>query len=82
MFYSGILVTAAPGKFDLAVKSVQEHGLEVFQQERASGRFIAVIEGESISKEAGIFRELLELPGVQDASLVVSQEDSAEGSRA
>ena len=66
MFYSGVLVTAAPGK------------LEIYHRDPDAERFIAVIEGETIQSEADIFKELISLPGIQNVSLVANLEDTEE----
>ncbi len=76
MYYSAVLVTAKKGELAAAVASVEAKGLEVFQKDEATGRFIAVIEGDTIGSEADSFRGLIGLPGVETVSLVVNQEDT------
>ncbi|MCI5849946.1 MAG: chaperone NapD [Sutterellaceae bacterium] len=76
MYYSAVLVTAKKGEFAEAVSSVEGKGLEVFQKDEATSRFIAVIEGETVGSEADSFRDLIGLPGVETVSLVVNQEDT------
>lgn len=78
MFYSGVLVTAAPGKLEKAVQSVEGKGLEIYHRDPDAERFIAVIEGETIQSEADIFKELISLPGIQNVSLVTNLEDTEE----
>lgn len=78
MFYSALLVTAEEGRMAEAIAAVEAKGLEVFEKEPEKDRFIAVLESEAERGNAKAFRALLDLPGVRDVSLVVSQEDDGE----
>ena len=79
MFYSALLVTAQTGAMAKAREGVVEKGLDVFQEDEVGERFIAVAELETPAGAAELFRELLELPGVRDVSLVQTQEEDAAG---
>ncbi len=78
MFYSGILVLSKPGEYDTALKNVRNRGIEVYHEDRGQSRFVAVLEGKTLKDETDEFKKILELPGVMDVSLVVSQEDTEE----
>lgn len=77
MFYSGLVVKAAPGKFDEALASVSALPCaEIFQQHRDTSRFVVVLEDESVHKEADAFTRIRTLPGVADVSLIAHREDA------
>ncbi len=76
MFYSGLVVTATPGKFDEAIASVAAlPSAEVFQQHRETHRFVVVLEESSVHQEADAFTQIRTLPSVADVSLIAHRED-------
>jgi nitrate reductase NapAB chaperone NapD len=80
MFYSGIVVTSKPDRFDQAVSAVSElPGVEIHQKDEASLRFVAVIEAETINAESDLFSKIRFLPDVTDAALVVHRGEDENG---
>lgn len=76
MYYSGLVVTALPGRFDEALASLAARSdVEIHQQSRKTHRFIVVTENESVHGESDTFQALRTLAGVADVSLVVHRED-------
>lgn len=77
MFYSGLVVTATPGKFDAAIASVAAlPSAEVFQQHRETNRFVVVLEDDSVHHEADTFAQIRTMPDVADVSLITHREDA------
>jgi len=77
MFYSGLVVTATPGKFDEAIAAVAALPCaEVFQQHRETHRFVVVLEGDSVNGEADTFAQIRTLPNIADVSLITHREDA------
>lgn len=76
MYYSGLVVTALPGRFDEALASLAaREDVEIHQQNRETNRFIAVIENDSVHGESDTFTAIRTLAGVADVSLVVHRKD-------
>ena len=75
MFYSGLVVTCAPQDFDVLQTSLQSMpGIEIHQTDPATGRFVVVLEEETIDAETERFEALRKLEHVVDVSLVVHRE--------
>lgn len=76
MYYSGLVVTALPGRFDEALAALTARSdVEIHQKSRETHRFIVVTENESVHGESDTFQALRTLAGIADVSLVVHRED-------
>ena len=81
-YYSGLVVTCAPGAMDAVLAALKSSKTaEVHQTDPATGRIVVVIEDDSVHGEADKFQRLRTMEGVADVSLIVhrSDEESAEG---
>lgn len=67
---SAVIITTNQSSFDLVVSSLTATGLEIAHIDRDSARLVAVIEAETTTKEADIFNQIRQTPGVVDVSLV------------
>ena len=77
MFYSGLLVTALPDRYDEAVAALAGvESAQIHQQDRAGNRFIVTVENESVNGESDTFNLIRTLPGVANVSLIVHREDA------
>ena len=57
MYYSGLVVTALPGRFDEALASLAaREDVEIHQKNRETSRFIIVIENDSVQGESDTFQ--------------------------
>lgn len=79
MNYSGVLVSAFPGRYDEMLRELDTiEGVEVHQQDPDHNRCIIVIEAPDVTAEVDLFKAVSTLPGVADAALVVHNfEDAA-----
>lgn len=69
--YSGVLVTALPGRFDEAGARLADlRGAEIRETDAASGRFVVVLETADRQGQEESLRALSALPGVAAAALV------------
>ena len=69
MFYSGLIVTCKPDRFDAV-------GLELtHQRHQQSGRYVVVLEEKTVEAETERFRTIRSLEGVADVSLVVHRDE-------
>ncbi|MDO4936373.1 MAG: chaperone NapD [Sutterellaceae bacterium] len=76
MFYSGLLVTCAPENFESIKNELKVlPGVEIHQTDKATGRFVVVLEEETIEAETDRFAQIRKLEGVVDVSLVVHRQD-------
>ena len=75
MNYSGVLVSAFPGRYDEMLRELDTiEGVEVHQQDPDHNRCIIVIEAPDV-----LFKAVSTLSGVADAALVVHNfEDDAD----
>ena len=70
MNLSGVLITTAQEAFDSVVNQANAlPGVEIYQQDRASARAIAVIEADSTQGEVKIFERLKAPEGVLSVDL-------------
>lgn len=78
MNLSGILVVAAPGRFDDVLAALRTlAGVEVHQTDVNTGRIVVVQEAPSIDAETDGFTRIKALPGVVDVALVYHRLDDA-----
>lgn len=71
MNYSGILIMAKPQFLpDITEALMNIDGVEVFQQEHATGKIVAVLEAENIKAETDMLRTIKQVPGVAAAEMV------------
>jgi periplasmic nitrate reductase NapD len=71
MNLSGVLVVARPDALPSVVQALSAlPGVEVHQQNPASGRLVAVLEAEDIQGETDLLRRIQSLPGVALAEMV------------
>ncbi len=76
MFYSGLVVTCVPENFEKLENELKAlPGAEIHQTDHATGRFVVVLEEETIEAETDRFAQIRKLEGVVDVSLVVHRED-------
>lgn len=79
MNYSGVLVSACPGRYDEMLRELDAiDGVEVHQKDPDLNRCIIVIEAPDVPAEMDLFKAVSNLPSVVDAALVVHNfEDDA-----
>lgn len=71
MNLSGVLVVARPDTVSSVAQALSElAGVEVHQQDPASGRLVAVLEAEDVRAETELLRRVQSLPGVAMAEMV------------
>ena len=75
MFYSGLIVTCQVGQFDSVGQSLSRLAVEVHQSDKASNRYVVVLEESSVEAETDRFRSIRELPGVAEVNLVVHRSE-------
>ena len=76
-YYSGLVVTCAPGAMDAVLAALKSSKTaEVHQTDPATGRIVVVIEDDSVHGEADKFQRLRTMEGVADVHR--SDEESAE----
>ncbi len=76
MFYSGLVVTCAAKDFHCVhEKLMAVDGIDIHQTDPETGRFVIVLEEETIEAETERFSMLKKIDGVVDVSLVVHRED-------
>ena len=77
MFYSGLLVTCAPENFDKVQAELNAlDNVEIHQTDSATGRFVVVLEEETIDGETDRFAQIRKLENVVDVSLIVHRQDN------
>lgn len=79
MNYSGVLVSAFPGRYDEMLRELDTiEGVEVHQQDPDRNRCIIVIEAPDVTAEVDLFKAVSTLSGVADVALIVHNfEDDA-----
>jgi periplasmic nitrate reductase NapD len=71
MNLSGVLVVARADQLSSVAEALRElPGVEVHQQDPASGRLVAVLEAEGIHAEIDLLKQIQSLPGVAMAEMV------------
>ncbi len=76
MNYSAILVVARPGALETLPGRLRAiSGVEVHRTDAPTRRLICTIEAPSVDDEVRIFRQIRELDGVFDASLLEHRPD-------
>ena len=71
MNLSGVLVVARPETLSLVAQALSKlSGVEVHQQDPATGRLVAVLEAEDIQAETDLLRRVQAVPGVALAEMV------------
>ena len=75
MFYSGLIVTCKPDRFDAVGLELERLSVDIHQRHQQSGRYVVVLDEKTVEAETERFRTIRSLEGVADVSLVVHRDE-------